>query len=201
MNFFWRSLLLPLLVLAIVFLQFPSLGGVAAKATQQMVVTSSGIQNGIIDKKYGKYGTEFLNGMPSYSLPLKITGAPKGTRSYSIVLLDHDSVPVCGFSWIHWTVANLTVAELPENASINPTGFIQGATSWSSGLMKKKVERLDSARYGGMTPPDKPHQYELKVYALDCLLDLQPGFYLNELYKTMENHTLATATLTGIYQN
>ena len=32
------------------------------------------------------------------------------------------------------------------------------------------------------------HTYELHVCALDGLLDLQTGFYLNELYHKMEGH-------------
>lgn len=50
-----------------------------------------------------------------------------------------------------------------------------------------------------MTPPDQAHTYELHVFALDCLLDLEMGFYLNELYHKMEQHILAQCTLKGIY--
>ena len=50
-----------------------------------------------------------------------------------------------------------------------------------------------------MTPPDQPHTYELHVFALDCLLDLKTGFYLNELYRKMEEHILAQDTLKGLY--
>ena len=52
-----------------------------------------------------------------------------------------------------------------------------------------------------MTPPDKPHIYELHVYALDKLLDLKRGFLLNELYREMDGHILAEHTLKGIYEN
>ena len=58
-----------------------------------------------------------------------------------------------------------------------------------------------SSFYGGMTPPDKPHIYELHVYALDKLLDLRRGFLLNELYREMDGHILAEYTLKGIYEN
>lgn len=52
-----------------------------------------------------------------------------------------------------------------------------------------------------MTPPDKPHLYELHVFALDKLLDLQNGFLLNELYHEMEGHVLEKFTLKGVYYN
>ena len=52
-----------------------------------MIVTSTGIVNGVIEEKYGANGTQFNeNGMPSYSLPLKIEGAPDETVSFAIVL-------------------------------------------------------------------------------------------------------------------
>lgn len=39
-----------------------------------MFVTSSAIQNGAFEDKYGKRGTQFSpNGMPTYSIPLKFT--------------------------------------------------------------------------------------------------------------------------------
>ena len=54
-----------------------------------MVVTSKGIVNGVIEDKYGKHGKHFNeNGMPTYSLPLKIEDAPEGTKSFAVVLED-----------------------------------------------------------------------------------------------------------------
>ena len=51
-----------------------------------------------------------------------------------------------------------------------------------------------------MTPPDKSHTYELHIFALDEMLDLKNGFYLNELYEKMEGHILEEAILKGIYE-
>ncbi len=165
-----------------------------------MKISSSGIINGIIEKKHGKYGDQISSdGIPTCSLPLKIEDAPENTQSFALILEDRDAIPVCGFSWIHWTAANITRTELLENESIMAEDFVQGATSFSS-----KVQRLDryaTSCYGGMTPPDCPHTYELHVFALDQLLDLSPGFYMNELYWKMQGHILAKATITGIYQN
>lgn len=52
--------------------------------------------------------------------------------------------------------------------------------------------------YGGMTQPDKPHIYELRVYALGKMLDMGMGFLLNELYREMDGHILGQFTLKGI---
>ena len=52
-----------------------------------------------------------------------------------------------------------------------------------------------------MAPPNAPHLYETHVYALDTLLDLKPGFYMNELYHAMDGHILDCFTLKGEYSN
>ena len=49
-------------------------------------------------------------------------------------------------------------------------------------------------------PPDCPHQYELRVYALDCLLPLEQGFLYGELYRAMEGHLLDSCALRGRYR-
>lgn len=165
-----------------------------------MKVTSTGIINGIIEDKYGKRGTQFNEAnIPTYSLPIKIENPPKGAVSYALILEDKDAVPVCGFSWIHWIAANITKTEIRENESILKEGFVQGVNSWCGAVCN--VPKELASIYGGMTPPDAQHTYELYVFALDDKLNLQEGFYMNELYKAMEGHVLEQATLKGCYIN
>ncbi len=174
----------------------------AEKKHEGMVVTSTGIVNGVIADKYGKHGTQFNEkGMPTYSLPLKIENAPKGTVSYAICLEDKDAFPVSGgFSWIHWTAANITKTELKENESQTASDFVQGVNSWMS-MQGGKQSKALSSFYGGMAPPDAEHVYEIHVYALDCLLDLENGFLMNDMYRKMEGHILDSYTLKGSYRN
>lgn len=165
-----------------------------------MIVTSTGIINGFISKKYGGYGTQFNeNNVPSYSLPFKIENAPENTSSFAFVLEDKDAYPVVGFTWIHWLGANLKKSEVKENESQTSTDFIQGANSWIS-VQGNQQDREQASYYGGMTPPDKAHTYELHIFALDKVLDLKRGFYLNELYEKMDGHILEEAVLKGIYE-
>ena len=165
-----------------------------------MIVTSTGIINGFISKKYGGYGTQFNeNNIPSYSLPFKIENAPENTFSFAFVLEDKDAYPVVGFTWIHWLGANLKKSEVKENESQTATDFIQGANSWIS-VQGNQQDREQASYYGGMTPPDKAHTYELHIFALDKVLDLKRGFYLNELYEKMDGHILEEAVLKGIYE-
>ena len=167
-----------------------------------MLVTSKGIANGVIADRFGKHGTQFnTHGMPTYSLPICIEDAPKGTKSFALVLEDKDAFPVSGgFSWIHWTAANITKTELAENESQSATDFVQGTNSWTSAQGGNQSKGLSSF-YGGMSPPDAPHLYELHVYALDTLLDLENGFLYNHLYRQMDGHILAQYTLKASYPN
>ena len=167
-----------------------------------MIVTSTGIKDGIIEKKYGKYGEEFNEkGMPIYSLPFKVENSSEGTMSYAVVLEDKDAYPVSGgFSWIHWTAANITRTEIKENESQTATDFVQGVNSWTSMQGGEQSKELSSF-YGGMAPPDAPHIYELHVYALDTTLELENGFLYNDLYKKMDGHILSEYTLKGTYNN
>jgi hypothetical protein len=167
-----------------------------------MNVTSSGIINGVIQPQYGGHGTQFNeNNIPTFSLPFKVENAPKETVSLAIVLEDKDAYQVTGgFAWIHWLAANIIRFEIKDNESQTATDFVQGRNSWTS-IQGGEQSAALSSYYGGMTPPDQPHIYELHVYAIDTMLDIGQGFLLNELYRAMEGHILAEYTLKGIYKN
>ena len=167
-----------------------------------MKVFSHGIVEGVIEDKYGKHGKHFNeNGVPSYSLHLQIEDAHEGTKSFAVFLEDKDACPISGgFSWVHWVAANITRTTLEENESQNATDFVQGLNSWISMQGGNQSKEL-SACYGGMAPPNEPHTYELHVYALDCLLDLENGFMFHEMFRKMEGHILDQYTLKGVYRN
>ncbi len=165
-----------------------------------MKVTSGGIVNGTIGDRFGKRGTQFSkDGVCTYSLPIKIEDAPAGTKTFAFILEDKDAIPVCGYSWIHWTAANITKTELKENESVSAKDFVQGTNSNSGKI--RGLDRMEMSCYAGMSPPDAPHTYELHVYALDTELDLKKGFYMNELYWKMQGHILDSFTLAGTYHN
>lgn len=91
-----------------------------------MQVTTSAITNGEFADKYGKRGSQFSeNGMPTYSIPFEISGAPEGTQSFAVVLEDKDAITASGFVWIHWLIADLTRTSVAENDSIAATDYVQ----------------------------------------------------------------------------
>ena len=166
-----------------------------------MSVRSRGIENGIIDIRFGIFGTDNVAGIPMRSLPFTIEHAPEGTRTFALTLLDYDSVPVAGFCWIHWLAANFDRTEMPENASAEDSSdFVQGVNSWGAPLLgPNALHREAASAYGGMVPPNGPHRYQLTVYALSEKLPLKDGFLMNELLDAMSGRVLAAATLSGLY--
>lgn len=163
-------------------------------------LTSSGIENGYIKERYGKYGTQNIKGMPSLSLPLSWRDIPKGTKSFAIIMDDYDAIPVTGFTWIHWTaIIPGNIRELEENASLKNKKIVQGVNSWVSSM--GGLTRAEASHFGGPAPPDKEHTYTITLYALDKKIDLKNGYYLNELYKKMDGHILGKTVLKGKYKN
>ena len=154
-----------------------------------MIVTSSAIQSGYFNDKYGKRGTEIITKIPVLSFPFTISEEPEGTKSYAWILEDEDAIPVAGFSWIHWMAVCHKRKDIPEDYSRTATDLIQGTNSWNK------------AAYGGMTPPNKTHRYDLHVYALDAELNLKPGFRIEDFYSAVDKHMLASYTLSGKYAN
>lgn len=148
-----------------------------------MKIKSSGIINGVILDKYGKRGNMEL------SIPLEFIDYPKNTVSFAVIIEDFDAIKVCGHDFVHWLVANITNPYLEENASLNKHSFIEGKNDFNRN------------NYGGMAPPDQPHYYDITVYALDCLLDLQEGFSYKQLKESMKNHILDEVNIKGLYYN
>lgn len=169
-----------------------------------MKIHSNTLANGYFDDAIGSRGKESLKGkMPTRSFHLAWEGLPVGTKTLALVFIDHDAIPVCGFSWIHWTVANIDPAlgQLPENASVE-MDLLEGVNSWAGNIVPEawKLSREEATAFGGCAPPDAPHRYDIELYALDTLLNLKRGFYLNELLKAMEGHVLDRAILFGMYK-
>lgn len=169
-----------------------------------MKVTSKSVINGYFKDEIGHRGMHFYkNVKPNYSFHLAWENLPKDTQSLALMFIDHDAIPVCGFTWIHWTVANIDPAmkELPENASVD-LNLLEGVTSWSSGLLSPEwhLNKEDDAGFGGCAPPDREHLYTIELYALETKLTLSRGFYMNELIKAMDGHVLEKASLDARYK-
>jgi Raf kinase inhibitor-like YbhB/YbcL family protein len=124
------------------------------------------------------------------SPPLQWDGGPEGTKSLALICDDPDAPRG---TWVHWVLFNLPgdVRELAEGMpaeKVLTNGARQG---------KNDFGKID---YGGPAPPrGKPHRYFFKLYALDTLLDLQPGATKDQVVKAMEGHILTEGQLMGRY--
>mgnify|MGYP001491939571 CR=1 FL=1 len=150
--------------------------------------------NGLLPDKYGKYSaaSDMVDGKPLRSFPIKIEDAPSATKSFALIFIDYDAVPVGGFMWIHWLAANIpaNTTEIPENNSQElKIPMVQGKNSTAGPLVGNR-NPVSNQHYNGPQPPDKTHDYELKFYALDSKLDIDDGFWLNELRRKIAGHIL-----------
>ena len=126
------------------------------------------------------------------SLPLKWTGAPEGTRSFALSIVDQHPV---ARKWVHWMVINIPqeVSSLPEGASAKnmPAGAIEIGNSFGE------------VGYGGPQPPKGtgPHEYVVTIYALkDPRLDLKPNATLADFQNAIKGKTLGEASITGLFE-
>jgi len=145
--------------------------------------------------------TAFADGQPipakytcdseDVSPPLQWTNVPARTKSFALIADDPDA-PMG--TWVHWVAY-----DLPANTSALPEGVAKTPTL--AGGAKQGMNDFRRLGYGGpCPPPGKPHRYFFKIYALDTLLNLKPGFTKKELLQATNGHVLAEGQLMGTYQ-
>ena len=119
-------------------------------------------------------------GGQNISPQLHWTGAPKGTKSFALIVHDPDAPHPGGF--YHWVVQTI-----PANVST-----IDAGTTRFSGY------------YGPCPPAGKVHHYHFTIYALDEIIDdsssLDTQAQAQALQDRIKGHILAQTTLTGLYE-
>ncbi len=147
-------------------------------------LTSSAFKDGEdIPRRYSCQGKDI-------SPPLVWENPPADSVSFALIADDPDA-PVG--TWTHWVLYNIpaTTASLPESisaAATLPDGSQQGKNSWRR------------YGYGGPCPPSGTHRYFFRLYALDTILNLQPGAKKSTLLRAMSGHILGQAELMGRYR-
>jgi len=152
-----------------------------------MEITSSAFQDGgSIPKKYTCDGEDL-------SPPLKISDVPAETESLAIVVDDPDAP---GGVFVHWVIWNIPpeVEEIPEGI---PTGervdLLEGAVQGKNGF--------GELGYRGPCPPSGPsHKYRFKLYALDGIVDLNPGVLKVDLEREVEDLLIEKDSIMGKYE-
>src|SRR6266436_3001795 len=183
------------LTIWLVALGVSAMGASVANA-QNLGLTSAEIKDGATianEQVFKGFGCTGGNISPSLSW----SGAPSGTKSFAVSIYDPDAPT--GSGWWHWVVFNIPpgTTSLPKGAGdvkkkLMPKGAIQSRTDFGT------------AGYGGACPPpgDKPHHYQITVFAVD--VDKLPDAKNDAVSAALVgydlgSHTLAKATLTGLY--
>ncbi|XVH31916.1 YbhB/YbcL family Raf kinase inhibitor-like protein [Haloferacaceae archaeon DSL9] len=130
-----------------------------------------------------QYGYKRRNVNP----PLSIAGVPSAAESLALLVDDPDAMGPAGNVWDHWAVWNVP----PETESI-PEG-------WRPVAATEGTNDFDERGYGGPSPPDRPHTYRFRLFALDTTLDLDPSARVADVEAAAADHRLAEAALTGTY--
>ncbi len=126
------------------------------------------------------------------SPPLTISGAPEGTESFVLIMEDPDvptQVKPDG-KFLHWVAFNIPgntkdikENEMPGMGGANDTGEVG---------------------YIGPCPPKEfepsEHRYIFTLYALDTMLDLEPGASREDVEREMNGHRIGEAQLVARYR-
>ena len=144
------------------------------------------------EQVYAGFGCTGKNISPA----LAWSGAPKGTKSFALLVHDPDA-PTGGAGWWHWVVTNIPadVTELAKGAgkadgSAMPRGAVQIGTDFGA------------PGWGGPCPPigDKPHRYNFTLHALKVeKLELPAGATASLAGFMINANSLGSATFTGKY--
>lgn len=154
-------------------------------------------EQGYLPDAYGKYAAdEDKRGWGCVrSFGFEVHEIPADAQALAWILLDWDSVPVCGFPWIHWCaqldgIEGSETVVVPEDAARRGMpGLTQGYTSAA------KSEPEVGTRYVGPCPPDCDHVYTLRVVALDEACDLDAPFWASSLVRRLRDRVLAEAAI------
>ncbi|OGV36017.1 MAG: hypothetical protein A3E88_08055 [Legionellales bacterium RIFCSPHIGHO2_12_FULL_35_11] len=145
-------------------------------------ITSSDFETGgTIPVKYS-YKAENI------SPDVKWSGAPKGTKSFALIMIDYDAEPVVGFPFVHWIVYDISAEVLH---------LVPGVKGFKFGM-----SNYDTDGYAGMNPPaGQNHAYYFHLYALDIeKLEIEDKPSEDDLSRAMDGHILAKTSMYGNFE-
>jgi Raf kinase inhibitor-like YbhB/YbcL family protein len=124
------------------------------------------------------------------SPPLAWETSPENVQSW-VLLVDDPDAPRRTFT--HWVIYNIPAEQQSLEAAIAPeptlpNGALQGRNDFGK------------TGYGGPCPPQGTHRYVFTLYALDTVLDLQPGADKTTLEQAMNGHILAMGQIVATYK-
>lgn len=140
-----------------------------------------------------------------HSFPFNVSNLASETHYLAWTLIDYDTVPLIGFAWIHWQLANypVTYNEVKIEADLSlRVNYPQGKNSLSSIVQRirkpfwnlKSTHESLEVHYQGPRPRSGIHHYRLTVYGLRHPLVIQKGFYQSDLMNQLDS-SIVTETV------
>jgi Raf kinase inhibitor-like YbhB/YbcL family protein len=113
------------------------------------------------------------------------TRVPSRTRSLALLMEDEDAPN----KPLHWSVYDLARGSTGLKPGRVPSNAAEGKNSFAK------------VGYDGPCPPkgDEAHRYHFRLYALDDKLGLAPSAEVAAVRSAIEQHAIATGSLTGRY--
>jgi Raf kinase inhibitor-like YbhB/YbcL family protein len=151
------------------------------------ITSTSFAGNGTIPTKHADYGEKIS---PALSWTV-----PPSAKSLVVIVEDPDAKEPKPF--VHWVLYNLppSFAALPEAVPGAPRlpefgGALQGRNS------------RGTIGYFGPRPPkgDPAHHYHFQVFAVDAMLELDPGATASGVVAAMNKHVVGRGELVGLYR-
>ncbi len=167
----------------VILLSILSITGMAGGETMAIKVRSKAFtEGGMIPKRYTCDGEDI-------SPPLEWEGIPEGTKSIALISDDPDA-PMG--TWVHWVMFNIPPDSRGLEEGVPPVRVLRNGA-------RQGINDFRRIGYGGPCPPRGTHRYYFKVYALDKVLDLEPGITKARLLRAMEGHIIDKGELMGRY--
>jgi len=115
---------------------------------------------------------------------IDILGAPSNTKSFALIVDDPDAPKG---DWVHWIVFNIppSISRIEED-SVPKEALL--------GINDAKI-----LKYHGPAPPYGVHRYFFKLFALDCMLELNEGASKQDILHAIEGHAIDKTELIGVY--
>lgn len=151
-----------------------------ANAENLQIQSSAFTNNELIPDKFTCNGSNL-------SPELTWKNIPSNTKSLTLIMDDPDAP---SGTWTHWVLFNLppNINSIEENIKTLVPEVSLGKNSWQKNA------------YGSPCPPSGTHHYIFTLYALDIPFTSDKLFNNTTFFKEMQDHILATATITGIYK-
>ena len=134
----------------------------------------------------GTIPREFTADGSNVSPALRWDDVPYGPKRIALVCADPDAP---SGMFVHWVMFNIdpSTSQLPRG--------VPASAKLADGTLQGRND-FGKIGYGGPDPPKGPaHRYFFKIYALDAVLDLDPGCSHAQLMQAMIGHVFAEGEL------